>query len=712
MLWLNSMWTDTVGWSSVELQSKSIFEFIHPDDRPKFVSQITSKNPKPGSRQQHELRFEKSDKSYIWLQLNVLVEGHGLFYISVRDVSTKKAIEHEVEEQNRRLSLAEKIGQIGHWHIEMPSGNLDWSDQVYRICGVDPETFDVSQRNAIDLYHPDDRPAVQRMVTAAIENGDDFEFELRIVRPDGEVRQVAANGVCETNDQGDIAAVFGVFQDITDRKRAEKALYDQMIERERLSERLKQLHAISAQQHSDFDALIKDYLKLGNRVFRSNTAIISQINDENYRVFAVESRSGIELGDEWDLGETYCQKVIETNAVITYEHVGENSKMCVHPAYQAMKLESYIGVPVWVEGQVFGTINFSDTRPKKKPYTQSDKEFIILMAQGVGAAIERFQSEQLRKAAKAELEISEQRFKNAFKHAPVGVALVDLTGHWVQVNHSMTRMTGYDEQDLLLKTLDQVTFEGDLTNDAEWKQALLNKAIDSTNVERRLLRSDGETVWTMMGVSLLWQGDQPLHYVMQFVDITDQKRAQEMLEGQTQALAAANVNLQKLSSLDPLTGLLNRRAFDEQKTNIWDDAGYAERPISVMMIDVDNFKTFNDTFGHPAGDVVLKEVANLCQGNARGSDICARFGGEEFVVLLPDANEDVSVAIAERLREKIANHRWEHRDITVSIGLATDDPDGSTDRTIDFAELLEMADQALYRSKESGRNRVSHHADC
>jgi diguanylate cyclase (GGDEF)-like protein len=169
-------------------------------------------------------------------------------------------------------------------------------------------------------------------------------------------------------------------------------------------------------------------------------------------------------------------------------------------------------------------------------------------------------------------------------------------------------------------------------------------------------------------------------------------------------LEEMNARLQEMASLDPLTGLANRRRLAEGIDAATAGAGAAS-PLSVLAIDIDHFKSYNDEYGHLAGDDVLRTVAATLQANTRAGDLVARFGGEEFVVLLPGVNVVVATRIAEGLRAALESHRWPHRLVTASFGIATA---WNPAEIADFSLLLSMADRALYHSKESGRNRVTH----
>jgi len=158
---------------------------------------------------------------------------------------------------------------------------------------------------------------------------------------------------------------------------------------------------------------------------------------------------------------------------------------------------------------------------------------------------------------------------------------------------------------------------------------------------------------------------------------------------------------------DPLTRLYNRRYLSDFLERELHRSRRTEQPLSVLLLDIDHFKTFNDTFGHDAGDAVLVELGKLMQEWVRGSDVVARYGGEEFVAVLPGSDHDAALTRAETLRKIVESHAFRHQgkvlgQATVSIGIAV-----STDTDTDAASLLRVADQAMYQSKTDGRNRVT-----
>ena len=231
-----------------------------------------------------------------------------------------------------------------------------------------------------------------------------------------------------------------------------------------------------------------------------------------------------------------------------------------------------------------------------------------------------------------------------------------------------------------------------------------------------LLRGDGEDYGLLFIGKPLGQGDwRPqdralltmtaqmlLHSVRHNVQLIQIVAVQD-------ALRQANRQLEVLSRHDALTGLFNRRHFDEIKLDEFQRALRSGQPLSLLVCDIDYFKDYNDHYGHASGDQCLHAVAQAMQAALnRGGDALARIGGEEFAVLLPATSETAAWAVAERVRLAVAGLQLAHAKssvgpwVTISIGLAQSQLDGYTD----FDALFEAADQALYRAKENGRNRV------
>jgi diguanylate cyclase (GGDEF)-like protein len=185
------------------------------------------------------------------------------------------------------------------------------------------------------------------------------------------------------------------------------------------------------------------------------------------------------------------------------------------------------------------------------------------------------------------------------------------------------------------------------------------------------------------------------------------RELERRVEERTTALTKANELLALLATTDELTGVKNHRSFQESLRVEWRRSQRSGAPLSLLMIDVDYFKRFNDTHGHPAGDALLRDLARCLREHLRETDRVARYGGEEFAVLLLDTNQKTARHVAEKLRAAVEATHFAHAEspaterVTISLGVASYPTDAGEPKA-----LVEAADQALYRAKRAGRNRV------
>jgi two-component system, cell cycle response regulator len=181
----------------------------------------------------------------------------------------------------------------------------------------------------------------------------------------------------------------------------------------------------------------------------------------------------------------------------------------------------------------------------------------------------------------------------------------------------------------------------------------------------------------------------------------------EQLQRANEELQEANDALKEMAVRDGLTSLYNHRYFQEALTRELSRSRRYQKECSVIFMDVDHFKTYNDTHGHPEGDSLLKRLSDILMDHVRSSDLAARYGGEEFVLLLPETTKDSALRMAETLREKVELEPFRGREqqplgkVTISVGVATFPADGA-----DPPSVMAFADQLLYKAKHGGRNMV------
>lgn len=228
----------------------------------------------------------------------------------------------------------------------------------------------------------------------------------------------------------------------------------------------------------------------------------------------------------------------------------------------------------------------------------------------------------------------------------------------------------------------------------------------------RAVDRDGAVIPVEIGLNPV-DTPQGLLIICSLVDISARKRTEKRLAEEAEILEREKDELLEEVETDSLTSLKSRQAFLDHLAAQLEVSVRHARPLSVLFLDVDHFKRYNDDFGHLAGDKALEQIGRILKAVARRSDYVARIGGEEIGIVLPETNRSGAIVLGERFRSAVEAAAWPLRPITVSIGATTVDFDQAVPRpeAPELSWILEQADQALYRSKDTGRNRVSHVAE-
>ena len=286
---------------------------------------------------------------------------------------------------------------------------------------------------------------------------------------------------------------------------------------------------------------------------------------------------------------------------------------------------------------------------------------------------------------------TEEHFRNAFDYAAIGMALVSPQGAWLRVNRSLCDLLGYSEQELLNSNFQAVTHADDLGNDLANLYRLMQGETPNFQVEKRYVHRLGQTVWALSSVSLVRDSDeQPVHFIFQIQDITERKRAEAAL--------------QSLSLVDELTGLYNRRGFLAVSEQNLAEIRLNEKIPVIVYADLDGLKEINDSLGHSEGDRALAKAAEILKDSFRNTDIVARIGGDEFVVLAALSPDERPETLAMRLQENFdASNALKNRpyNLGVSVGIAHFDDAHSHS----IEELMAQADRAMYEDKRRKRSR-------
>ena len=316
-----------------------------------------------------------------------------------------------------------------------------------------------------------------------------------------------------------------------------------------------------------------------------------------------------------------------------------------------------------------------------------------------------------RKRAEEALIQSEQEYRTLFENMPIGLYRTSADGHILDANTALVNMFGYpDRSSLMAKKAEELYAHPDLNN--KFKNDIAGKDVLSA-FESEYLRYDNQIFWAEDYVHVIRDGEgAPLYYEGSLINITDRKKAEDDLRRANESLQLAHSELQQmfmheqmLARTDSLTGQINRRYFFELAMREFDASARYKRVLTIILFDIDGFKQVNDTFGHSLGDTILVQVAHAAASQVRGVDVLARYGGDEFIIMLPETDAQHAFLIAERIRHRVETIHIESEDspfiVTLSMGVA-DIKYVPKDDSIE--DVIRRADQALYQAKKNGRN--------
>ena len=289
------------------------------------------------------------------------------------------------------------------------------------------------------------------------------------------------------------------------------------------------------------------------------------------------------------------------------------------------------------------------------------------------------------------------------------VSVANSAGNIIEVNDKFCEVSGYSRNELLGQnhrivnsgTHKKEIFEkmwATISSGHNWRGEVCDK------------KKNGDLYWVDTTIVPIRNNKGEVdRYVAVRVDVTQRKKYELGIEKVNQKLTEANITLETLSLIDALTGIYNRRQFDETMVSYVSSMSRADSVLTLMLCDIDYFKRYNDLYGHQAGDDCLQKVAkSIARNFTRAGDIVARYGGEEFAVILPNVGKVTAIMLAERLRINVEELKLENNDssiadvVTISVGVVTLE----LKKDISVADIIEKADKALYQAKAAGRNRI------
>ena len=556
------------------------------------------------------------------------------------DLTERKNAEGALVESERRLTnLISNSHAFVYRCLNEPGYPNEYaSNQALELTGYTPEDLLVGGGVRFgDLIVEEDRGRVWREVQEALAEGRGFELRYAIRRRDGQVRHVRDHGQGIRGEDAEIVALEGMVYDVTELVDAEERLRESEYRYRTLVERIPAVTFVDRADDSDEPLYVSPQ---------------------------VEWMLGY-TPEEWMAGRLWRERLHpdDRERILASDERFEADGGPVDEEYRLLAKD---GSVVWVREE---TVLVRDDGGKP------------LFVQGILSDV------TARRKAEEALQVSEQRFRSSFEDAGIGMAMVSPDGRYLRANRAFCEIVGYAEEELLGMTFREITHPEDLEEDLELKRRVLAGEDRTFSMEKRYVRRDGSSVWVDLTVSMLREpSGEPLYSIAQVQNITGRKRMEEQL--QRQAL------------LDPLTGLPNRKLFVDRLGQALERTRRRRgSKVAVLFMDLDGFKVVNDSLGHEVGDMLLTVVAQRLRRSLRPEDTLARFGGDEFVVLIEEVegSED-AVLVAERITEELGRpFVLEGRGLfaSVSIGIGLGDAFSKSRE-----DLLRDADTAMYRAKD------------
>lgn len=410
---------------------------------------------------------------------------------------------------------------------------------------------------------------------------------------------------------------------------------------------------------------------------------------------------------EVPLDPSFCSYTVSQSGLLMVPDLREDPRFCDCPCVTGEPyVRFYAGYPLIPNnGSALGSLCIYDFAPRQ--LTAIQQQALTTVARHIATHFElKTQTCELRAAFEEiyrlanNLEISDSRFHAFLDASPVAAFMKDEKGRMIYCNRALTDPFGVAPEDWIGKTdfeiLPQETAEKFHLVDLQVMENNRAMYFDDTT-----LGPNGRVVsWKVFKYPLV-DASGSCSLACMSLDVTREREAELEVQRVHEELQVLNEKLHTLSLTDALTGLMNRRALENCLERELARSARSHSQLCLLMLDLDNFKSFNDSFGHVQGDDALRRIAAIMKEGTRKADMLARYGGEEFLVILPDTGAVEAVQIAKRLCEAVSSATWEYRPITTSIGVATLDQ-----RSLQKMSFLDEADRALYAAKRRGRNQV------
>lgn len=492
---------------------------------------------------------------------------------------------------------------------------------------------------------------------------------------------------------------FFLFHDITKLKQAEADEREQRILAEALRDTAEALNSTL-----DFDSVLEKILENVERVVPIDSANIALLKGghlhyvrfHGYEDHKISEKEMETVGLSLDSSPIF-RKVFETGEPIIIPDTYADPDWIITPI--GAWIRSYAVMPIRIKEKVVGVLNLDSAI--REQYTPKHIYRLRTFADQVAIAVENarlFATAEHQVKERKQAEENLRKLSQAVEQSPVSIVITDINGKIEYVNPRFTQVTGYSAEEVvgknprILKT-DKTPNE---THRQLWETVLKGVGWRGEFVNRK---KNGELYYESALISPIVDSNGVInHYLAVKEDITERKLAEEKI-------LLLQEELREQAIRDPLTGLYNRRYLKEFMEHELARATREQYSVCFVMIDIDHFKKINDAFGHDAGDSVLRKLANQLLSQARVVDIICRYGGEEFLVILPNVTAEIAFQITQRWRLFFMGStlplEYNKAKATISCGISEYPAHGTVG-----SELITLADKAMYQAKAKGRNQV------